>query len=205
MNSSFWLVEKNLIKKHKTILAIDEAGRGAGAGPLAVGGLFLDRFSLKILEKNKIYFYDSKELTPQQREFSLKIIKKLRLPHKTILINNLKIDKMGINQALLEGVKKLIENFRPGALIMDGRKIQIDFKNSYFFVRGDKRLASLGGASILAKTKRDNYMIKIAKKYPEYLFEIHKGYLTKKHLQLIKKFGHCKLHRLSFLRNFISK
>ncbi len=196
-------MEKKLIKKHKTILAIDEAGRGAGAGPLSLGALFLDKNSLKILEKNKICFYDSKVLTAEERRFFLKIIKKLGLAHKAILINHSLIDKMGINKAFILGIKKLLKYFQPQALVMDGLKIKINFKNSYFFIKGDKKLASLGGASILAKTKRDAYMIKIAKKYPQYLFEVHKGYLTKKHLQLIKKFGVIKIHRLSFLKNFI--
>lgn len=196
-------MEKKFLKKYKNILAVDEAGRGAGAGPLSIGGLFLDKTSLKILEKNKIYFYDSKELTPQEREFFLKIIKKLGLPHKVVLISNLIIDKIGINNALVIGIKKLLEYFQPRALIMDGQRIKIDFKNCYFFIKGDKKLPSLGGASILAKTKRDAYMIKIAKKYPQYLFEIHKGYLTKNHLRMIKKFGVIKLHRLSFLKSFL--
>lgn len=200
--SNFWIVEKKLINKHKTILSIDEAGRGAGAGPLSIGALFLDKTSLKILEKNKIYFYDSKILKPEERNFLKKLIKKLKIPHKVLLISNKKIDKIGINYAFLLGIHKLLKYFKPGALIIDGLKIKIGFKNSYFFVKGDKKLNSLGGASILAKTKRDDYMIKIAKKYPKYLFEMHKGYLTKKHINLIKKHGICEIHRKSFLSNF---
>lgn len=197
-------MEKKLIKKHKNILAIDEAGRGAGAGPLCLGSLFLDKISLKILEKKRIYFYDSKILKPEEREIFRKIIRKLGLAHKTILVSNKKIDKIGINNAFLYGIKRLTDYFKPKALLIDGLKIKLDFKNSYFFIKGDKKLCSLGGASILAKTKRDEYMIKISKKFPQYLFEVHKGYLTKKHLNLIKKYGLCEIHRKSFLfeRNF---
>ncbi len=193
-------MEKKLIKRHKNIVAIDEAGRGALAGPLSVAGIFLDKKILEILEKNKITFFDSKILNPKKRIYFRKIIKKLKIPHKVFLISNQKIDKLGINQAFLIGVYKIFDYFQPQALILDGLKIKdLKIKNSYFFVKGDKKLPSLGAASILAKTERDKFMEKISKKYPGYLFEIHKGYGTKEHLKLIKKLGIQKIHRKSFI------
>lgn len=200
LKSSFWLIEKKLIQRHRNIVAIDEAGRGALAGPLSIGAIYLDKSALKILEKNKIKFYDSKMLTPKKRQEYRKIIKKLGLKFKVVLISNKKIDKIGINNAFIYGVKKILAYFQPNSVVFDGRKLkEFDQKNFYFFVKGDKFLPSLGAASILAKTKRDEFMINLSKKIPEYLFEIHKGYGTKKHFQLIKKYGISKYHRKSFL------
>jgi ribonuclease HII len=202
IKANSWFVEKNLLKKYKDLIAIDEAGRGALAGPLSIGCFYLDKTSLKILEKNKIYFFDSKVLKPKEREFFKKIIKKLNIPHKVILINNKKIDKIGIQKAFIYGAKKLIDYFQPEAIIFDGKEIKsLKQKNFYFFIKGDKKLSSLGAASILAKTKRDKFMINLDKKLPQYLFSLHKGYGTKKHLILLKKYGLSEYHRKSFCKN----
>jgi ribonuclease HII len=205
IKSSFWKVEKNLIHRHKNLVAIDEAGRGALAGPLTFGALYLDKTSLKILEKNKIFFFDSKILKPEEREIFKKIIKKIGLKYKIFSINNKKIDKIGMSKAFLYGIKKIHQYFDPNCLVLDGKKIKnLDLDNVYFFVKGDQRLCSLGGASILAKTYRDSYMKKMSKKFPEYLFDIHKGYGTRKHYLMIKKYGPCPLHRKTFLKSLIS-
>jgi ribonuclease HII len=205
IKSSFWKVEKNLIRRHKNLVAIDEAGRGALAGPLTLGALYLDKTSLKILEKNKIFFFDSKILKPEEREIFKKIIKKIGLKYKIFSISNKKIDKMGVSKAFIYGIKKIHQYFEPNCLVLDGKKIKdLELDNVYFFIKGDQRLCSLGGASILAKTHRDSYMKKISKKIPEYLFDIHKGYGTKKHYLMIKKYGPCPLHRKTFLKSLTS-
>jgi ribonuclease HII len=255
IKSSFWKVEKNLIRRHKNLVAIDEAGRGALAGPLTLGALYLDKTSLKILEKNKIFFFDSKILKPEEREIFKKIIKKIGLKYKIFSLSNKKIDKMGMSKAFLYGIKKIHQYFEPNCVVLDGKPIRglngsnnlpglkpDKSKNSpglrpdklpgfipnissdypgklsgkhpgnnnprksafYFFIKGDQRLCSLGGASILAKTHRDSYMKKMSKKFPEYLFDIHKGYGTKKHYSMIKKYGPCPLHRKTFLKSLIS-
>jgi len=200
LKSNFWFIEKKLIKKHKNLLAIDEAGRGALAGPLVLGSLFLDNTSLKILEKNKILFFDSKILKPEERTFFYQLIKKIGLKYKIVSITNKKIDKIGISKAFIYGVKKIFKHFQPNCIILDGRKIkELSSKNVYFFIKGDSKLPSLGGASILAKVHRDKFMEKISKKFPQYLFDVHKGYGTKKHYLMIKKYKICPLHRKTFL------
>lgn len=199
IKSNPWYVEKKFLQRNKTLIAIDEAGRGALAGPLVLGGLFLDKNSLKILEKNNIVFFDSKTLKPDQRNFFKKIIKKLNLKYKIISLSHKKIDKIGINDAFILGVHKLIEYFKPDVTLLDGIKLKgLKYKNIHCFIKGDQNLPSIGGASILAKTHRDQYMTKLNKKYPHYLFNIHKGYGTKKHRKLIKKFGPSPIHRQSF-------
>jgi ribonuclease HII len=211
IKSSFWKIEKNLIRRHKNLVAIDEAGRGALAGPLTLGALYLDKTSLKILEKNKIFFFDSKILKPEEREIFRKIIKKIGLKYRIFSISNEKIDKMGMSKAFLYGIKKIYRYFEVNCVVLDGKPISLceyafsPHKSAfYFFIKGDQRLCSLGGASILAKTHRDSYMKKISKKFPEYLFDIHKGYGTRKHYLMIKKYGPCPLHRKTFLKSLIS-
>jgi ribonuclease HII len=249
IKSSFWKVEKNLIRRHKNLVAIDEAGRGALAGPLTLGALYLDKTSLKILEKNKIFFFDSKILKPKEREIFKKIIKKIGLKYKIFSLSNKKIDKIGISKSFLYGVREIYEYFEPNCVVLDGKPIRglnesdtlpgfkpdntlpgykpdssgrnpdnVLYNSSgkhsgnnnprkstfYFFIKGDQRLCSLGGASILAKTHRDSYMKKMSKKFPEYLFNIHKGYGTRKHYLMIKKYGLCSLHRKTFLKSLIS-
>lgn len=193
-----WGFEKKLLKKHKSILSIDEAGRGALAGPLCLGAIFLERTSLKILEKYKVSFFDSKELSHQVRESYFKIIKKLGIPYKAIFISNKTIDKQGINLAFLKGLNKLKNFFKPEIVILDGKKIE-GIEKAIFIIKGDKKINSLGAASIVAKVSRDKYMINLAKKINFYEWQINKGYGTKKHFELIKKFGISKYHRLSFL------
>jgi ribonuclease HII len=205
IKSSFWKIEKKFINKYQNLVAIDEAGRGALAGPLTLAGLYIDKTSLKILEKNNVCFFDSKILTPKQREILKQIIKKLGLKYKIISIKNSTIDKIGINKAFIYGIKKIHTYFHPNCLILDGKKIkELSFKNTYFFIKGDQKLDSLGGASILAKTHRDNYMKRISKKFPQYLFHLHKGYGTKKHYLMISKYNISIIHRKTFLKSLIS-
>lgn len=199
-NLSFWSLEKKFLKNKQNILALDEAGRGALAGPLSVGGLFLDKLSLKLLIKNKIFFFDSKILTPEERFLFRKIIKKLNLPHKVVLISNKTIDKKGVVYSFITGIEKIYKYFQPEILIIDGPRIKnFPFPYSHFFIKGDRNICSLGGASILAKTKRDDYMNKIDLKIKGYNFSRNKGYGTKEHLKVIKIYGPSKIHRRSFL------
>jgi ribonuclease HII len=198
-----WSKERFYLKKYKSILAIDEAGRGSLAGPLSIGAILINKEIVDFLKEKRIFPLDSKKLRPREREVFYKVIKKEGVLHKHIFISSSKIDRLGIQNAFILGIKKLIEFFEPEIVFLDGLKPkELKNKSIKAFVKGDERLASLALASIVAKLKRDKYMEKIAKFYPDYSFEIHKGYGTKLHLEKIKKLGPCKIHRLSFLRNF---
>ena len=194
-----WTVEKKYINNFKEVVSIDEVGRGALAGPLALGSIYLDKTVLKIIEKNNLRFYDSKELNEKQREEFFKIIKKLGIPYKLVFISNKKIEKIGIQESYFLGIKKIINYFQPNFLILDGKKAKFQFKKYKFFIKGDKILNSLGAASIIAKFKRDKLMKRLHWKYPVYFWNKNKGYGTKEHLKAIKKFGISPLHRKNFL------
>ncbi|BCX15383.1 MAG: ribonuclease HII [Candidatus Parcubacteria bacterium] len=190
-------------KNFYNLVAIDEVGRGAIAGPLVVGGLMIDKTVIKVLRKHKIYFFDSKLLTQQQRLYFVSLIKKYKLPYKTYSVNNQIIDKYGIQNAFTKAIIKIYNYFQPQILLIDGLKIKnLHLKNAFYYTKGDQRFCSIAGASILAKVKRDRYMINLAKKYPFYAFEKNKGYGTKEHYCLLQRWGISKIHRLSFLKNF---
>ena len=201
-NKKDWSFEKNFLKKYKNFVSIDEAGRGALAGPLSLGALFIDKTSLKILEKNKIFFLDSKEVSEKKREIFLEIIKKTGIPYKKVFISNKKIDKLSIGKAYILGIEKIRKFFNPEILILDGKKNK-NINKAIFIVKGDKKLNSLGGASIIAKVYRDRFMKKLAKKINFYKWEINKGYGTKEHLKAIKKIGISDYHRKSFLKKLL--
>ncbi|MCF7834596.1 ribonuclease HII [Candidatus Gracilibacteria bacterium] len=199
---------------------IDEAGRGPLAGPLYVGLVIpLKRFSTK-------NFKDSKKLSEKKREECFIEIKKLQSQGKLIYITGSvspkQIDKYGItksiNLAIKSGLKKLIilsKTKYPGIflkfqkLIIDGntdfglsKDLKIPVKT---VIKGDDKVPYISMASIVAKVSRDCLMKKIHKKYPQYGFDIHKGYGTKLHYNNIKKYGISDIHRKLFLRNLKDK
>jgi ribonuclease HII len=197
-------------KSHiKYIIGIDEVGRGPLAGPVAIGAFKMPvDFDAKYFGEIK----DSKKLTPEKREKIVKILKKLK---KEKIINyfvcyqsSRQIDKVGLSKAIKNcvesGLKKLKLKPNECLVLLDGGlKAPIKFKNQKTIIKGDEKERAIAFASIVAKVSRDALMCKLAKKYPEYCFEIHKGYGTKKHRDLIMKNGLSKEHRRCFCRNFI--
>ncbi|MGI9549142.1 MAG: ribonuclease HII [Bdellovibrionales bacterium] len=174
------------------IVGVDEAGRGCLAGPVFAGAVIL-KFPQK--------FQDSKSLSWQQR-------KKLSLDIKNHHIFGIgfasieEIESLNIHQASLLAMKRAVENLKiqSGHLIIDGKFTLKGFSNfqQTAFVKGDQRALPIMAAGILAKTERDQLLISYSNQYPEYGFEKHKGYATKKHKQAIQKYGPCSLHRKSF-------
>ncbi|MDE0091796.1 MAG: ribonuclease HII [Oligoflexia bacterium] len=174
------------------IVGIDEAGRGCLAGPVFAGAVILNFHQ---------EFQDSKLLNPQQREdLTIQIKKK----HKfAIGIADLEeIEKLNIHQASLLAMKRAVQelNISKGHLLIDGafllRELS-DFSQTAL-IKGDRRASPISAAGILAKTERDKLLKKLSDLYPEYGFDKHKGYATKKHKLAIKQYGPCPIHRKSF-------
>ncbi len=200
------------IPKHIThIIGIDEAGRGPLAGPVAVGAFcipvnFDRKFFIKVM--------DSKQLTSGAREEWFLKIKELQktgsLRYKVALVSHVFIDTRGIAKAVRAGIKRVISRLnldpKKALVLLDGSlKAPQEFVFQETIIKGDAKEAVIGCASIMAKVTRDRYMTRLAKSYPQYTFNIHKGYGTSVHRKAIKKFGPSKIHRLSFLTKLLKK
>ena len=198
----FWQYQKKLI------IAVDEAGRGALAGPVVAGAFFIKNVNEKI-PKAPIQIRDSKQLSPKQRNTLFSWLKKQKnfrwavgmASHKTI-------DRINIRQANFKAMQKAVQKLsqRKFLVFVDGNdKIPNLSQKQFAFVKGDARIFSLACASIVAKVTRDRLMTRLAKKYSEYRFEVHKGYGTKLHFQKIKKHGLSPVHRKTFLKKHLER
>jgi ribonuclease HII len=170
------------------ICGIDEAGRGPIAGPLVMAGCIL----LKEIDG----LTDSKKLSEKKREELFEIIKENSFYH-IVFIDNETIDKKGLSFAIKYGLKEIKNRLKAKKYLFDGNS-NFGVNGIETIIKGDLKIKEISAASILAKVSRDRFMIEIDKKYPEYNFKKHKGYITKEHIELIKKFGFCKIHRKSY-------
>lgn len=181
------------------IAGIDEAGRGPLAGPVVCA------IALMPLEKEKIIdgVNDSKKLTAKVREKLYDNIINTAISYRIEVVDNKKIDEINILNATKQGMTNCINNISitPDIVLIDAVKIQTPVK-TISIIKGDEKSYSIACASILAKVYRDRLMQNYDKIYPNYEFAKHKGYATRKHIELLKKFGKCDLHRDSFIKNF---
>ncbi len=180
------------------ICGIDEAGRGPIAGPLVMAGVMFLMENGQCKMDNEYYkkLTDSKKLTPKKREELFEIIKKNSIYH-IVFIDNETIDKKGLSFAIKFGLKEIIKNIKAKSYLFDGNS-NFGIKEIKPIIKGDLKIKEISAASILAKVSRDRYMIEMDKIYPEYNFKKHKGYITKEHIELIKKYGYSKIHRKSY-------
>ena len=173
----------------------DEAGRGCLAGPVTAAAIVLKNNFLNI-EIN-----DSKKISKKTRDRLRPIIKKNALKYSIAHVYPQKIDKINILNASILAMHKAIDKIttKINFIIVDGNKFK-NFKDipHETIIKGDEKYLSIAAASILAKTERDEYMLKIHKEFPEYGWDKNKGYPTKFHKQAILKFGITKYHRKSF-------
>jgi len=170
------------------LCGIDEAGRGPIAGDLVMAGCILD--------KKIDGLTDSKKLTAKKREELFEIIVKNSTYH-IVKFSPKTIDEDGISVCLKNGLLEIIEKLNGDEYLFDGNTT-FGVKNLKTMVKADLKVVEVSAASILAKVTHDRDIIVQSKKYPEYGFENHKGYGTKKHIDMIKKYGYCELHRRSY-------
>lgn len=193
----------------KMNVGVDEAGRGPLSGPVAIGVCVVPGGFRIPKSVSGVPLRDSKKLTENGREIWFSQIKKWqkegRLDFCVTLIPEKIIDKKGIVFAINSGISKSFQKLKianSSNIYLDGGlRAPLVLKKQKTIVKGDEKIPVISLASICAKVTRDKYMKKLAKKYPEYGFEIHKGYGTKAHYLAIKKNGISRVHRKSFLKN----
>ncbi len=191
-------------EKFKYICGIDEAGRGPLAGPVVVACVIFNGETT--IEGVK----DSKKLSEKKRELLFDKIINSCLEYKIELIDNKTIDEINILNATMLGMEKCLEGLqnRNFKLLIDGNyfKLRNEIHKNYDYetiIGGDDKIFEISCASILAKVTRDRLMKDYDKIYPEYLFAKHKGYGTKEHMDRIRQYGLCDIHRLTFCRKFL--
>ena len=182
----------------RNVAGIDEAGRGALAGPVAAAALVLPP-DPSILERLS-GVRDSKQLTPDQRAYWATHIKTEALTWGVGFASNVEIDRIGIVNATRLAALRALETLQVRAehLLLDYLFIPESPLPQTSLIKGDSRSLSIAGASILAKTARDALLYELDNRFPGYDFAAHKGYCTREHLEAIRILGPCPYHRFSF-------
>ena len=194
-------IEKDLhIKGFENICGIDEAGRGPLAGPVVVAGVIMPENSM--IEG----INDSKKVSEKKREKLYDKILEEAISYYVAVIGQDVIDDIHILNATKMGLTKVVENqkVKPDLIIVDALN-HIDTKGIPYdsIIKGDAKCYSIAAASIIAKVTRDRIMRQWDEIYPKYGFSKHKGYGTKMHIEAIKEYGLCPIHRKSFTKNFV--
>ena len=196
---NLWEIENSLYAEgYKMICGVDEAGRGPLAGPVCAAAVILPK-GLVLPGLN-----DSKKLTDKKRRELFPIIKEQAIAYGIGLASHEEIDEINILQATYLAMERAIAQLEGKAdfALIDGNRAKDFGLPVRTVVKGDSLSASIAAASVLAKVTRDDIMLEMAEKYPEYGFEVHKGYGTRKHYDALREFGPSPIHRMSFLKKF---
>lgn len=195
--TELWTIENEIYDSGiKVLCGVDEAGRGPLAGPVCAAACILPR-GLEIPGLN-----DSKKLTEKKREELFDIIKGEAVSFGVAFASVEEIEEYNILAATFIAMNRAISQLGtvPELALIDGNRTKGIEIPARCIVKGDARCADIAAASVLAKVTRDRYMLEMAEKYPEYLFEQHKGYGTKLHYEALREYGPSPIHRVSFLK-----
>lgn len=182
------------------ICGVDEVGRGPLAGPVVAGAV--------ILPKDAVipFLNDSKKLSAKKREELFPEIKKKAISAQIGVVPPERIDEINILNATYEAMREAIGKLKvkPDILLNDAVTIPGVGIRQVGIIKGDAKSVSIAAASVYAKVLRDRMMDEYAKQYPQYGFEGNKGYGSAQHIEAIKKYGPCPIHRRTFIKNFTS-
>lgn len=198
-DQNMWQIEQACMQAgYKTICGVDEAGRGPLAGPVCAAAVILPE-GIEIPGLN-----DSKKLSDKKRRELFPVIKELAIAYSIVLVDHQVIDDINILQATLSAMEQAIAglNVKPDLALIDGNQEKNFGVPCKTVIHGDSLSASIAAASVLAKVTRDDVMLQMADLYPQYGFEIHKGYGTKAHYEALRANGPCPIHRMTFLKKF---
>ena len=195
--------ENDFVRKgYKNLAGIDEAGRGPLAGPVVCACVIMPLNQEKIIDGVN----DSKKLSEKKRLELYDKITKTAICYNIVEIGNKTIDKINILNATKLAMAKCVNDMKEkvGYLLVDAVN-GLEVKCEYLpIIKGDSKSYLIACASILAKVHRDKLMEKFDLIYPKYNFKKHKGYGTKEHIENLKKYGKCEIHRDTFIKNFVS-
>ncbi len=197
-----WMIERSFFDTGvRTICGVDEAGRGPLAGPVCAAAVILP--SGLVIDG----LDDSKKLTEAKREALFPVICEQALAYGIGFADEKEIDEINILQATFAAMRRAIAQLsrKPELALVDGNRAADFGLPVQTVVKGDSLSANIAAASVLAKVTRDRYMKELAVKYPEYGFEVHKGYGTKRHYEALREHGPCPAHRRTFLRSFYGR
>ncbi len=189
-------------KDCSVICGVDEAGRGPLAGPVYAAAVILSPDT--VIEG----LNDSKKLTEKKREALFPVIQEKALAYGIGFATEREIDEINILNATFLAMRRAVEQLPivPQLLLIDGnQKPKTGICEEVPVVKGDAKSMSIAAASVLAKVSRDRFMSELAKEYPQYAFEQHKGYGTKLHYERIAEYGIAPIHRKTFLKKIIGE
>ena len=196
---NMWEIEEKYYSQGiRLICGVDEAGRGPLAGPVCAAAVILpEHAEIPGLD-------DSKKLSDKRRRELFPIIKEQALAYGIAFSDQCEIDEINILQASLLAMERAINQLdvKPEIALVDGNRKKDFGVPVETVVHGDSLSSSIAAASILSKVTRDDYMLEMAQVYPQYSFDIHKGYGTKAHYAALQQFGPCPIHRNTFLKKF---
>ena len=196
---NMWEIENSLYSEDiRIICGVDEAGRGPLAGPVCAAAVILPQ-NLELPGLT-----DSKKLTDKKRRELFPLIKEQAIAYGIGLASVKEIDEINILQATFLAMQRALDQLavKPDLALIDGNRQKNFGVPAKTVVKGDSLSANIAAASILAKVTRDDLMVELAQQYPQYQFEIHKGYGTKTHYAALREYGSSPVHRMTFLKKF---
>ena len=196
---NMWQIEDSFYSQgYEVICGVDEAGRGPLAGPVCAAAVILP----KHLDIPGLT--DSKKLTDKKRRELFPLIQERAVAYGIGLASQEEIDEINILQATFLAMERALAQLqvRPDLALIDGNREREFGVPVQTVVKGDSLSANIAAASVLAKVTRDDLMMELAQQYPQYGFEIHKGYGTKAHYEALRQYGASPIHRKSFLKKF---